>query len=148
MDSNKTRVCLLRIGIVLSVKSGLINTLKKSFQNGLGIIIGDGSQHFSFIHINDLTGIVMYMIENKEEKGVYNVVAHYWSTNLDFTLIFAEALNRKIRLRIPEFVFTLIFGEVAAVVTGGRAVYPRRVLESGYIYKYPTLEAAIADIVN
>jgi uncharacterized protein (TIGR01777 family) len=146
--SKMTRVCILRLGVVLSERGGLIKRLKMFFKTGLGAVMGDGSQYFSFIHIDDLTGIVKHLIKNTHSKGIYNIVAPESKTNTDFSHIFARALNRKIRLRIPERLLRIILGEASAVLTEGQSVYPRRIIDSGYNFRYPSLEDTLKDIVN
>jgi NAD dependent epimerase/dehydratase family enzyme len=67
---------------------------------------------------------------------------------MDFSRMFAGAFNRKTRLRVPGSFLRIILGEASAVLTDGQSVYPRRIIDSGYTFKYPSLENTLKDIVN
>ena len=146
--SNHTRVCIMRLGIVLSEDGGVIRKLKNLFKWRLGAVIGNGQQHFSFIHIEDLKGIITEMISEEKYSGIYNIVAPRVYTNREFTRCLASALNRQAWLRIPEFLLRIIFGKGASVLTRGQAVIPHRLIQSGYKYYFPDLESSLKDLVN
>ena len=148
LSSDWTRVCILRLGVVLSEKGGIVKRIEKPFRLGMGVILGDGTQHFSYIHIDDLSGVVNYLVENDNERGIYNVVAPDRKNYNEFACSMAGVFNRKIRIRIPAIVLRIIFGEASVMLTEGQSVYPKRIIDSGYKFKYNTLDHALKDIVN
>jgi uncharacterized protein (TIGR01777 family) len=138
----------LRLGIVLSDEGGLIGKLKNIFRWGLGAVLGNGHQYFSFIHIDDLTGIVAEMIKDQKYNGIYNIVAPRVYTNSEFTHCFAKALNRRAWMKIPAFALRMVFGKGASALIEGQAVIPHRLIQSNYKYAFPDLASALDDLVD
>jgi NAD dependent epimerase/dehydratase family enzyme len=113
----------------------------------MGARIGRGAQYFSWIHIQDLARAIEYIIENKK-SGIYNMTAPGYCTNREFTRILARAAKRPAYLSIPKFIFWLLYGKGATIVTGGQAVVPERLIKEGFKFYFPDIGKAIGDIVN
>lgn len=96
------------------------------FKLGLGGTIGNGSQSFSFIHIDDLLNAYSFIIENEECFGIFNLTAPTPTTNLGLTKTLGKVLNRPTILPVPQFVLNLIFSEGAKVLTDGQCVKPKK----------------------
>jgi NAD dependent epimerase/dehydratase family enzyme len=118
------------------------------FKLGIGGTIGDGKQDFSFIHISDLLDAYEYVIENKQCDGVYNLTAPTPTTNLGLTKALGKTLNRPTILPVPEFALNLIFSEGAKVLTDGQCAKPKRLIDSGFKFKYTNIEDTIEDLVG
>ena len=147
LRSEGTRICILRTGVVLSNTGGMLARLLPIFKLGLGARIGKGEQYLSWIHIEDLARAVDFIIAG-EHTGIYNLTAPGYCTNREFTKRLASSLKRPALLAIPKFVFKIVYGQGTEVITGGQAVVPQRLIKEGFIFKYPELEVALADIVN
>ncbi|MEP0176343.1 MAG: TIGR01777 family oxidoreductase [Paraglaciecola sp.] len=138
-ESDKTRVCILRTGIVLSKRGGALPKMLLPFKLGLGGPISRGSQYMSWIHLEDMLQGILHLIENKGCRGVYNFTAPNPVTNQEFSQKLAESLNRPCLFRVPEFVLRVLMGEMADLVIYGQRVAPTRLLDSGYKFVYPEL---------
>ena len=88
------RVILLRIGVVLGKDGGALEQMLLPFKLGLGGRLGNGKQYMSWIHIEDMTGLILYAAENKNMHGPYNAVSPQPVTNSEFTKTLAAALHR------------------------------------------------------
>lgn len=139
----------VRIGLALARDGGTLQRLLLPFQLGLGGRIGSGKQWFSWIHMDDLVGIIAHAIENEKTRGVLNGVAPECVTNAEFTSTFAKSLCRPAILPVPGFAIRLLFGdERADAILQGQHVVPKRTLESGYKYLYPDPRSACKNLVK
>lgn len=141
------RTIIFRFGIVLG-DGGAMQKMMTPFKLGLGGIIGNGKQDFSFIHIDDLTNAYEHVYKNSDCEGIYNLTAPNPTDNYGFTKALGKALKRPTILPIPEFVFNLIFSEGAKVLTQGQCVHPKRLQKSGFKFKFETINEAVLNIVK
>ncbi len=140
------RLAIFRFSVILG-EGGALKKMLLPFKLGLGGIIGDGKQPFSFIHIEDLARAYKHVIDSSEERGVYNLCTPNPINNKAFTVALARKLHRPAFIPLPKFVLKMIFGEGAKVLTDGQEVYPKRLLEVGYVFKYPTIEESLENLV-
>jgi len=143
-QTEKTRVCILRTGIVLSDNGGALSKMLPAYRFGLGGKLGDGEQYMSWIHLDDMVGIIEFMLEHAECQGVYNATAPMAVTNKQFSKLLAERLAKPELLPLPAFALRLLFGEMADLLLFGQQVYPKRLLDAGYHFHYSQLRAALA----
>jgi len=138
-----TRNVYLRSGVVLGRNGGMIKQVFLPFYLGGGGRMGSGEQNMPWIHVKDVSGIILHAIENKKIDGVLNGVAPQVTTNQEFVNAFASALYRPAFFPLPDFVWNLVFGEErAAVITKGVTVIPKRTEEElGYKFRYPNITA-------
>jgi len=148
LKQTNTRLCVLRIGIVLGKDGGMLKQLIPLFKLGLGGKIGSGLQHFSFIHYQDFCTVVNYLIENENCKGVFNLTAPEISTNKEFTRILSEEIHRPAFFTVPEIALKLFYGNAAVTMIRGQKVYPEHLLHCGFQFRYPDLTSAIRSIVK
>ncbi|CAH1968282.1 unnamed protein product [Acanthoscelides obtectus] len=126
----------------------MIKQLYLPFYLGLGGPIGTGNQYMPWIHIDDLTSLIVYAIENPKVEGVLNGVAPVPCTNKEFSLAFGKALHRPAFIPIPSIVFDILLNkERAIMVTEGQKVIPKNTLSSGFKYKYQNIEVACKSLV-
>lgn len=140
------RTAIFRYGIVLGKDGGALQKMITPFKFGLGGIIADGKQSFSFIHLEDLLNAYKFIYENKNLDGVFNLVAPTSSTNFELTKTLGKTLNRPTFLPVPKFVLNLIFSEGAKVLTDGQCVVPKRLLDNGFKFKYSTIDKTISNL--
>ena len=141
------RTIIFRFGIVLG-KGGALEKMLLPFKFGLGGTIGDGSQDFSFIHMYDLIKAYEYVYGNKTCAGIYNLTAPNPTRNYNLTKALGKALNRPTILPVPEFILNLIFSEGAKVLTSGQCVKPKRLLDSGFDFKFKSIDDAISNLLK
>lgn len=141
------RTAIFRFGIVLG-DGGALEKMLLPFKMGIGGTIGSGEQYFSFIHIEDLLCAYKFLIENVDLNGVFNLTAPTPTTNKGLTKALGKALNRPTILPVPEFMLNLIFSEGAKVLTDGQCVKPKRLLDSGFNFKYINIDETIKSLVK
>ncbi|TQI81432.1 hypothetical protein FHU10_3647 [Serratia fonticola] len=147
-QSNHTRVCLLRTGVVLAPNGGALAKMLPPFRLGLGGPIGDGRQYLPWIHIDDMVNGIIYLLDHPPLQGPFNMVAPYPVHNEQFTATLANVLDRPAFLRAPAFAMRLLMGEAAVLVLGGQRAVPRRLEEAGFVFRFFELEQALDDVIN
>ncbi|SET30415.1 hypothetical protein SAMN05216326_11969 [Nitrosomonas marina] len=141
------RVCLLRTGLVIGKHGGFLEPMIQPFKWGLGGRIGTGSQWMSWIHMDDYVAMCQTLLNNNTLEGIFNLTAPNPVTNRDFTHALATQLKRPALLPMPEWALKLMLGERAELLLGSQRVIPKRLQEAGFHFKYPALDAALADVL-
>ena len=142
------RVINLRTGPVLSPKGGILSSLLLPFKMGLGGVVGSGEQYLSWISIEDLSRIIVYLLEHEEVRGPVNAVSPNPVTNREFTATLARILRRPAWLAVPAFAVRLFFGEMGrCTILAGSMVFPEKLLSCGYEFLHEDLDSALEDIV-
>ncbi|QDF29663.1 TIGR01777 family oxidoreductase [Halarcobacter anaerophilus] len=136
------RTAIFRFGIVLG-NGGALTKMLTPFKLGVGGTIGDGNQYFSFIHIDDLLNAYKFIYENSSLEGIFNLTAPISTTNKGLTKALGKALHRPTIFPVPQFVLNLVFSEGAKVLTDGKCVIPKRLLDSGFIFENSSIKEAI-----
>jgi uncharacterized protein (TIGR01777 family) len=141
------RRAVARSGIVLARQGGALPRMSLPFRLGLGARLGSGRQWFPWIHVADEVGALGRLIDDDALSGPFNLVAPEAATNAAFSRALARALHRPSLLVVPAFALRLLFGEVARELLEGQRAAPRRLLEAGFRFRFPTLAAALDDLV-
>lgn len=142
------KVVKVRIGIVLSSEGGALSEMKKPITNFVGASLGSGNQWQSWIHIDDLSQLFLFVLNNNLE-GVFNAVAPNPVTNSLLTKQIARILKKPLWLpNVPEFMMKLILGEMHVIVTQGQRVSSKKIEDLGFQFKYHHLEPALQDILS
>lgn len=140
-------VSLIRTGMVLSTEGGVLPKLIGSIKLGFGAALGSGDQWQSWIHIEDVAAIYMYVLKN-ELEGVYNAVAPNPVTNKKLTTRIAKHLQAPLWLpNIPGFVLKLMLGEMSVLALKGQLVSAGKLEENGFIFKYSNLDSACSNLL-
>jgi uncharacterized protein (TIGR01777 family) len=143
------RVVRLRFGIVLSPAGGALAKMLPPFRMGAGGRLGDGAQYMSWIALDDIVGAIHHAMMHDTLAGPVNAVAPHPATNLEFTKTLGRVLHRPTIFPMPAPVVRLLFGEMGdALLLSSARVYPARLLESGYAFRCPQLEAALRHLLG
>lgn len=142
------RVIRLRMGVVLDASGGALRKMLPVFRKGLGGRLGSGRQYMSWISWHDVVGIIDHLIGIDSASGAYNLASPTSVTNREFTKTLAAVLGRPAFLPVPGPVLRLVMGKLARYLLMGQRAYPARVLESGYEFRHPVLEGALAAVLN
>lgn len=143
------RVCLVRIGLVLGTDGGALGQMLLPFEFGLGGPIGDGRQWMSWIHRDDLVGLILHAIAEPSLSGPINATAPAPVRNREFAATLGRVLRRPAVLPVPAFVLHRLLGQMAEeLLLNGQKVLPARAEETGYRFTFTTLEAALSDILR
>ena len=142
------RLVILRTGIVLSNEGGAFVEFKKSLKFKIAAILGNGKQMISWIHIDDLCNQYIHAINNSSMQGVYNAVAPNPVTNKELTITLAKKLASSffIPLYIPAFMLKIILGEMSIEVLKSTNVSAVKMINTGYLFSYPTINDAIDEL--
>lgn len=147
-ESLGIRTCLLRTGIVLGKNGGALKKMLPPFKLGLGGKIGTGKQWMSWIHMDDLIGIIDFCINQKNLKGAINCTAPYPVTNMLFTEALGKSLKRPTMFHMPAIMIKLLMGEMGKeLLLAGKKVLPSKVQKAGFQFKYEHIEKALSDIL-
>jgi uncharacterized protein (TIGR01777 family) len=139
------RVACVRTALALGKDGGALAKMFPAFNLGLGGVIGNGRQWYSWIHIDDLIGIYMLALDGAD--GALNASAPNPVTNAEFTRALGAALHRPTFLPTPTFALRAMLGEGADVLLTGQRVLPERTQALGYTFKYPKLDAALESLL-
>lgn len=142
------RRVVFRISLVLDRNSRLIRMLRIPFLMGAGGPVGKGNQPFPFIHLDDLTNAMLWALKENEVQGIYNLAAPEQVTQKQFSQQFGSVLHRPAAIPVPEFFLRMVFGQAALLVTESPVVIPERMVEEGFVFRYPTLRSALEEIVQ
>jgi len=142
------RVINIRTGMVLTPAAGGLAAMLPIFRLGLGGRIGSGKQMVSWIAIDDLVDAIYYMSTQGSIEGPVNVCAPESLTNKAFSDTLADRLGRIAILPLPEIMAKLFMGDLTKeTVLANLKATPKVLLESGYRFRYPRLESALAHLV-
>ncbi len=138
------RVVFARFGVVLSGQGGALKQMLLPFKLGLGGRIGSGHQYMSWIDLDDAAGAVLHCLTTETVRGPVNVVSPQPATNAQYTKTLGRVLGRPTIFPMPAAAARLAFGEMAdALLLASQRAEPRRLIASGYAFKYPQLEGSL-----
>lgn len=143
------RVAHVRFGVVLSERGGALAKMLLPFKLGLGGTLGSGDQFMGWISLEDAVGAVRHVLSTATLEGPLNAVAPQALTNREFTKALGRALHRPTIFPVPGFAARLVLGEMAeALLLASQRVEPRRLLESGYRFRHPDIDAALKALLG
>jgi uncharacterized protein (TIGR01777 family) len=138
----------LRLGVVLGEGGGAVDKMILPFKLFAGGPVGDGTQVVSWIHRDDVVGLLLLAIDDPAVSGPVNAVAPNPVTNAALARAIGDALGRASWLPAPGFAVKLAMGEAASIVTTGQRVLPKRATALGYAFRRPDLGPAVASILG
>ncbi len=141
------RTVMLRFGIMLGKSGGALKKMSLPFKFGVGGRIGSGKQMMSWIHIEDVMSAIHFAITQPEINGPLNVSSPNPTSNREFTKTLARVMRRPAIFPVPAFMLRLVFGQGAVVLTGGQTALPKKLQDSGFVFKFPNLEPALRDLL-
>lgn len=147
-QSVNTRVCTLRTGIVLAKHAGALAKMLPPFKLGLGGPIGTAEQGMSWIHIDDMVELILFVLDNNNLSGAINATAPNPVNNKEFSRQLGKALTRPAVIPMPSFVLKLVMGEMADLLLYGQFVVPNKVLGQQFSFNYPTLPKALENLLR
>ena len=143
------RVVNLRIGFVLSSKGGGLAKMLLPFKLGGGGIVGSGRQYWSWIALDDVIGSIHHCLMNDRLSGPVNATAPTPATNYEFTKSLGRVLGRPTIIPMPGWAARLALGEMANdLLLSSARVMPNRLSETGYQFRYPSLEGALRHLLG
>jgi uncharacterized protein (TIGR01777 family) len=147
VSSFGAREVRMRLGVVLGDGGGSLEKMLLPFKMFVGGPVGDGRQWFSWVHLADVVGAIVWALDHPTLHGAVNVTAPEPVRFRDF----AEALGRRLRrpswLPVPAFALRLAMGQMAEVVVTGQRAVPAALIADGYSFKYSRIDDALTTVV-
>jgi len=141
------KVTKVRIGVVLAHNGGALRKMAQPISLGFGTPLASGKQYMSWIHINDLTQLIVFLLENNK-GGVFNGVAPNPVTNSVLTKAIAKQLNKSMFLpNLPKFLLQLLLGEMHKMVCDSQKVSSLKIEKAGFVFQFKTLEDSLKDLL-
>jgi len=137
-----------RTAIVLAKDAILLWLMALPARLFFGGKLGRGDQALPWIHLSDQIGAMKFLIENKDASGVFNLVSPQATPNMEFMRTLTGALHRPFWFHVPALLLRVVLGEMNVLITEGRFVTPKRLLKTGFTFKFPNLDDALRDIFN
>jgi uncharacterized protein (TIGR01777 family) len=145
-ESAATRVVLLRTGLVLAHDAGALPRLAVPFSFFAGGPLGSGRQWFPWIHADDAIQAILHCLHAASLRGPVNLVAPQLVRNSEFCSALGHALHRPSWFRVPAFALRIAVGGFAETLLGGQRAVPEALLTSGYTFRHPRLDEALASM--
>jgi uncharacterized protein (TIGR01777 family) len=142
------RVCRLRFGIVLGVSGGALPGLIRPARMRLRVVLGSGQQWQSWVHIDDLLDLLWFCIKQDDMSGGINVTSPQPVRQREFAAALSAQFGRSIPVRVPASVLRAALGELSQLILDGQKVLPTKALSAGFAFRYPELNAALAELLR
>ena len=142
------RVTALRIGVVLGSSGGALPSLARPVRLFAGAVLGTGRQWFSWIHLDDLVGLVLFVLDERTLAGPLNATAPTPARHAEVMAAIAAVLGRPLwPLRVPAKLLGTVLGELAELFVAGQRVVPERAAALGFTFRHATIDAALTDLL-
>ena len=142
------RVIRLRTAIVLGPGGGALQRMLLPFRLGIGGRIGDGKQWMSWIHMDDLSSLIVFALMTPALSGPLNAGAPNPVTNVEFTRELARALHRPAIFPVPRLALKILFGEMAEIIYASQRMVPEAALRAGFRFKFPEIGPALREVLS
>ena len=142
------RVVLVRTGVVLDASGGALAKMLRPFRLGLGGPVAGGGQYVSWIHTEDLVGLMLAAMDDERWSGPINATAPEPVTNAELSSELGRVLGRPVFLPVPGLALRMLYGEMAEIVTTGARVVPAKPLVLGYEFRHPRLPEALRSAIG
>ncbi len=139
---------IARFGVVLSREGGALPKLLQGFQLGVGTYFAPGVQGFSWIHIQDVVKVLLWAIEHPAVSGPHNVCAPHPVSARQLAEVLRQHKRAFLLLPIPRGPLYWLYGDLAHTLHKGQYAVPERLLKAGFVFAFPTVEMALADLVE
>jgi uncharacterized protein (TIGR01777 family) len=144
-----TRVAFVRTGIVLDRNEGALPQMLLPFRLFAGGPVGSGRQYLSWIHRDDWARLAAWILESEGARGPVNATGPRPVTSAEFATALGRALHRPSLMRAPGFALRLALGEMAdALLLSGQRALPARASDLGFSFRFASVDAALADVLQ
>lgn len=142
------RRCVIRSGVVLSMRDGALPRIVLPFRFFAGGPLGSGNQWMSWIHIEDEARAILHLIEKEDASGPFNLTAPHPVRNHQLAKAIGQVLGRPAFMPAPALAIKLVFGELATTVLDGQRVIPKKLQDSGFSFEYEEIKPALEDLLK
>ncbi len=141
-----TRKIVARLSIVLGDDGGALKPFKILGKLGAGGKMGSGKQMVSWIHVDDVVLAFDFLIKNESLSGIFNITSPNSVSNKDFMKAIRKSVGMPIGIPSASWMIRLgamIIGTDPELILKSRWATPKKLLESGYVFKYPEILPAL-----
>ncbi|MGE8540930.1 TIGR01777 family oxidoreductase [Acinetobacter sp. ANC 3813] len=138
---------IIRLGIVLSAKGGILPQMLQPIRLNLAGRIGHGRQPIVWVHIRDVLRAIEFLMTKQPEGTVFNLTAPERGSQAEFADLAARQLHKRPLLSVPAWVMKMMLGEQSQLVLNGQYVQPKALQNAGFEFKFPTLKEALTDLL-
>lgn len=142
------RTVLVRLGVVFGKDGGIFKVFNESIKRFVGIVFGNGMQHISVVHINDLFNALNFIIKTNFLSGAINIVAPNTCRQIDIVKRICEKYNKKRIISINKNLVKLFFGERSSLLLDDRMVFPFKLVEMGFKFQFDNIKDMIDDLIG
>jgi len=142
------RRCIIRQGVVLSADATVLKRLTLPFTLFAGGRIGNGKHWLSWIHMADEIAAIVWLLDHEDASGPFNLTAPEPVQFDRLARVIGKVMGRPSWIPVPAFAVRAAFGEMGSIVLEGQRAVPRRLLETGFEFGYPTVEPALRDLLG
>ena len=140
------RRVVVRTSVVLAKNGGMFPLMALPVKLFVGGPMGEGKFAVPWIHLADWVGAVRHLMADENAHGAYNLIAPTPTSNAEFNRALAKALRRPYWIPAPAFILRKLFGEMSVLIVEGRYAKPKRLLETGYTFKFENVNEAFSDL--
>jgi hypothetical protein len=148
VEQSGVRSVQVRTGLVLSTEDGALKQMLPPFKFFIGGPLGNGKQWASWLHIDDIVGIYIHAIDNNQLSGAVNAASPKPARMKEFAQTLGKVLHRPALFPVPKFALKIVIGEAAEVVTASQRVDVKKLLDSGYKFRFENLNEALEDLLK
>lgn len=145
---NVSRLVKIRVGLVLGKDGGAFPLMALPYKLFAGGKVGSGKQWMPWLHIEDMTRLIMFCMDNPNITGPVNACSPHSATNDAFGRALGHAMGRPHWFPVPAFMLKTILGELSSLLLEGQRAVPRKALDHGFIFNYPTIESAMKQLAG
>jgi uncharacterized protein (TIGR01777 family) len=148
VDAHGVRSVQVRIGVVFGEGGGPLEKIVLPFKLFAGGPVGDGTQVVSWVHREDVVGLILFALDDDRVKGPINAVSPNAVNATELAQAIGTVLNRPSWIKTPAFAVELAMGEAAEILTTGQRVFPTKAVELGYEFRHARLLPALESILG
>jgi uncharacterized protein (TIGR01777 family) len=140
---------IVRIGVVLAREGGALQEMVRPMRFAFGAVPGTGKQWVPWIHIADLTGIILYLVQHPELTGTFNAAAPGYADMNTLMKAASKSMNRFVSpFPVPAFALKAMLGEQAVIVLEGSRISGEKISRTGYTFRFPGIQEACDDLLK
>ena len=147
LDKMGVRRVVIRTGLVLAAKGGILPIMLLPFRLFAGGKLGSGEQYQPWIHLEDEINAIRFLLENEDTWGTYNLSAPYPVKQRELAKIAGRDLNRPSFIPAPAFALQLALGEKSTLVLDGQRAIPEKLVTEGFSFSHEDFESALRTLL-
>jgi uncharacterized protein (TIGR01777 family) len=147
LDEMGIRRVIIRTGLVLAAKGGILPIMLLPFRLFAGGKLGSGEQYYPWIHLEDEINAIRFLLKNEDARGVYNLSAPHPVKQCELAKIAGRVLRRPSFLPAPAFALKLALGEKSTLILDGQRAVPEKLLAEGYTFGHTDFESALKTLL-